>query len=125
MTLNRDDMLLTEDESYFATKVCEDGEDGGCGGAYCLDYLAAQRDKTLRKVVEWLEDIEERGVDDPEGLLFVTLHNVPIAFGDLNGDGAADAAVIIATNSSGSGTFVALVAVLNDGGSPAQPLPPT
>ena len=36
-----------------------------------------------------------------------------VGFGDLNGDGADDAAVVLATNSGGSGTFNELVAVLN------------
>ena len=42
----------------------------------------------------------------------------PIATGDLNGDGAADAVLILATNTGGTGTFVELHAVLNDGGKP-------
>lgn len=40
------------------------------------------------------------------------------ATGDLNGDGVADAAVILAANMGGSGTFVNLAAVLNEGGKP-------
>ena len=40
------------------------------------------------------------------------------AIGDLNGDGAPDAAVILAANTGGSGVFVNLAAVLNDGGKP-------
>lgn len=40
------------------------------------------------------------------------------AFGDLNGDGAPDAAVFLAANSGGSGVFVYLAAVLNDKGTP-------
>jgi hypothetical protein len=42
----------------------------------------------------------------------------PYAIGDLNGDGAADAAVILAANTGGSGVFVSLAAVVNDGGKP-------
>ena len=42
----------------------------------------------------------------------------PIATGDLNGDGAADAVIILATNTGGTGTFIELHAVLNDGGKP-------
>ncbi|MCU0503113.1 MAG: Gmad2 immunoglobulin-like domain-containing protein, partial [Anaerolineae bacterium] len=42
----------------------------------------------------------------------------PIVMGDLNGDGAADAALILATNTGGSGMFIELHAVLNDGGRP-------
>jgi hypothetical protein len=42
------------------------------------------------------------------------------AFGDLNGDGKADAAVLLAENGGGSGVFVSLVAVLNQAGTPQQ-----
>lgn len=38
------------------------------------------------------------------------------AFGDLNADGAEDAAVILATDSGGSGTFYYLAAVINSEG---------
>lgn len=40
------------------------------------------------------------------------------ATGDLNGDGVADAAVVLAANMGGSGTFVYLAAVLDDRGMP-------
>jgi hypothetical protein len=43
-----------------------------------------------------------------------------MAFGDLNGDGAGDAAALVAENYGGSGTFVSLVVFLNESGSPAQ-----
>jgi hypothetical protein len=42
----------------------------------------------------------------------------PAAFGDLNGDGAKDAVVGLVTQSGGTGNFVELAAVLNQGGSP-------
>jgi hypothetical protein len=42
----------------------------------------------------------------------------PYAIGDLNGDGAADAAVVLAANTGGSGVFTTLAAVVNDGGKP-------
>lgn len=42
------------------------------------------------------------------------------AYGDLNGDGKADAAVILAENQGGSGVFESVVAVLNQGGAPHQ-----
>jgi len=41
-----------------------------------------------------------------------------IAFGDLNGDGAEDAAVILVSNPGGSGTFYELAAVINSNGNP-------
>jgi hypothetical protein len=41
-----------------------------------------------------------------------------VAFGDLNGDGVDDAAVILASSGGGSGTFITLEAVINDAGTP-------
>jgi hypothetical protein len=42
------------------------------------------------------------------------------AFGDLNGDGARDAAVILAENSGGSGVFIYLAAVVSQDGTPSN-----
>ena len=44
----------------------------------------------------------------------------PMAFGDMNGDGAVDAAALVAENYGGSGTFVSLVVFLNENGKPSQ-----
>jgi hypothetical protein len=44
----------------------------------------------------------------------------PYAIGDLNSDGRPDAAVITATETGGSGTFIALAAVVDDQGTPRQ-----
>lgn len=44
----------------------------------------------------------------------------PVAFGDLNGDGQEDAAVILRANTGGSGTFYELVGLLNQSGTPVQ-----
>jgi hypothetical protein len=44
----------------------------------------------------------------------------PIAIGDLNGDGRADAAVLLAENAGGTGTFVSLLALLNQAGQAIQ-----
>jgi hypothetical protein len=43
-----------------------------------------------------------------------------VAFGDLNGDGKADAAVILAENGGGSGIFESVIAVLDQSGNPHQ-----
>ena len=43
-----------------------------------------------------------------------------VAFGDLDGDGIADAAVVLFTSGGGSGTFKYLVAVLDRDGEPVQ-----
>ncbi|MEE9143117.1 MAG: hypothetical protein V3U59_10415 [Gammaproteobacteria bacterium] len=44
----------------------------------------------------------------------------PISFGDLDGDGHADAVVTLATNTGGSGVFVKFVTVQNKRGRPGQ-----
>ena len=43
-----------------------------------------------------------------------------VAFGDLNGDGAQDAAALMSENYGGTGVFVSVIAVLNTGGRPVQ-----
>ena len=43
-----------------------------------------------------------------------------VAFGDLDGDGFADAAVVVFTSGGGSGTFKYLIAVLDRDGAPEQ-----
>ncbi len=50
----------------------------------------------------------------------VTLYPEVYAFGDLNGDGVDDAAVILIESSGGSGSFLYLAAVLNEGGTPVN-----
>jgi hypothetical protein len=54
-----------------------------------------------------------------ENILHVTLMD-PIAFGDLNNDGAEDAAIVLSENVGGTGFFMTVVAVLNQGGTPHQ-----
>jgi hypothetical protein len=44
----------------------------------------------------------------------------PIAFVDVNGDGALDGAVLMAENGGGTGTFVSLIVMLNQDGAPLQ-----
>lgn len=46
--------------------------------------------------------------------------NDTVAFGDLDGDGIADAAVVVFISGGGSGTFIHLVAVLDRDGQPTQ-----
>jgi hypothetical protein len=43
-----------------------------------------------------------------------------VAFGDLNGDGKPDSAILLAENTGGSGTFISLVVVLDENGQPVQ-----
>jgi hypothetical protein len=42
------------------------------------------------------------------------------AFGDLNGDGKNDAAIILAENQGGSGSFESVIGILDQGGTPHQ-----
>jgi hypothetical protein len=51
--------------------------------------------------------------------LVVTLVE-PTAYGDLDGDGVDDAAVLLASDSGGSGAFIDLHAVLNENGEPVD-----
>lgn len=44
----------------------------------------------------------------------------PVAMGDLNGDAAADAAVVLAASTGGTGVFKSLHVVVNDGGKPRE-----
>lgn len=51
--------------------------------------------------------------ENGEGADYINVALLPqVAFGDLNGDGAGDAVVLIAENYGGSGTFISLVPVL-------------
>ena len=58
----------------------------------------------------------------PLGPLFIVLTADPV-FGDLDGDGVDDAVFITVTNTGGTGRFHDVIAVLNDGGSPAPTAP--
>ena len=64
-------------------------------------------------------EAEEEIAPGSASKLVVTLIE-PTAFGDLNGDGVDDAAVLLASNSGGSGTFIDLHAVLNENGEPVD-----
>jgi len=74
-------------------------------------------DQILRTIQ--LKDGKYESGSDPAqpGYVLVNLGE-KIAFGDLNGDGLADAAITIAENYGGTGQFVSVVAVLNQNGQP-------
>ncbi|MCL4531393.1 MAG: hypothetical protein M1282_18570 [Chloroflexi bacterium] len=58
---------------------------------------------------------------DPASADYASVNLLPqIAYGDLNGDGASDAAILIAENYGGTGVFVSVIAMLNQNGQPMQ-----
>ncbi len=76
-------------------------------------YFAPQYQKTVQ-----LTDGKFQAGSGPD--IFLAALQPEMAFGDLNGDGAQDAAVLLAENGGGSGIFVSLLAMLNQGGLPIQ-----
>ncbi len=77
---------------------------------YASDFTASKKAKLVAG------KYEESAAPGSASKVTVTLVPQPVAFGDLNGDGVDDAAVILATNSGGSGTFIVLNVMLNDKG---------
>jgi predicted small lipoprotein YifL len=63
-------------------------------------------------------EYQEEIVPGAASKLIIVVYPDMHAFGDLNGDGVDDAAVVLATSGGGSGTFISLEAVLNDQGRP-------
>jgi hypothetical protein len=74
-------------------------------------------------VYQFVDGAYQQG-SDAAATDYVSLHLVAVdpdrqaVFGDLNGDGADDAAVILAENYGGTGVFVSVAAVLNENGQP-------
>jgi predicted small lipoprotein YifL len=63
-------------------------------------------------------EYQEEIVPGAASKLIIAVYPDMYAFGDLNGDGVDDAAVVLATSAGGSGTFISLEAVINDQGTP-------
>jgi len=63
-------------------------------------------------------EYEEEIVPGAASKLIIVFYRDMYAFGDLDGDGVEDAAVVLATSGGGSGTFISLEAVINDKGTP-------
>ena len=58
--------------------------------------------------------------EEPDVRAYAGIVEGAIEFGDLDGDGFADAAVVAYTSGGGSGTFIHVIAVLDRSGQPAQ-----
>ncbi len=72
------------------------------------------------KTVQLTDGVYQNG-SDPASPDFIDVRLAEqMAFGDLNGDGVGDAAVLLAENYGGTGVFVSVVAVLNQNGQPVQ-----
>lgn len=92
---------------------------------YCYD-TAASSDITLKELknAEYYIGMLERkakfvdGTFVQQGDEYLKVVISDVAFGDLNGDGRGDAAVIMESDGGGSATFIDLAAVINDSDSP-------
>jgi hypothetical protein len=80
------------------------------------EYHSEWPAKGVAKLTEG--EYEEEIVPGAASKLTIVVYPNMHAFGDLDGDGADDAAVVLATSGGGSGTFISLEAVLNDKGAP-------
>jgi hypothetical protein len=80
------------------------------------EYSTEWEDDGIIKLTDGRYDGEPY-VEDSATHLIITLVE-PVAFGDLDGDGIDDAAVILAADPGGSGTFVSLEAVYSENGEP-------
>jgi hypothetical protein len=103
-----------------------------------VGYLSWDRDAKLEppsetldtrslRNAEYLSESAESGrvqlrdgrLIDEAARVWVTMLNV-VAYGDVNGDGVSDAAVILATNTGGSGVFHDLAVVVDRDGRPVN-----
>ena len=100
---------------------------GGQAGAPAVSPLTVEQLKNAEYHSEWpaegvakLTDgeYEEEIVPGAASKLTIVVYPDMYAFGDLDGDGVDDAAVVLATSAGGSGTFISLEAVINDKGTP-------
>jgi len=80
-------------------------------GAYPIHAFSRQ------KWVQLQNGVFRRGMDEDDAY-FLEVRLVQAAWGDLNGDGRADAAVILVSHTGGSGRFFEAAAVVNDRGRP-------
>ena len=82
-----------------------------------LVALVEYQTPTSQKTITLKDGKYENG----SGADYVSATMLPqFAFGDLNGDGIEDAAVLIGENDGGSGTFVCVYAIINQSRQPVQ-----
>ncbi|MGB5525752.1 MAG: hypothetical protein WBN79_02685 [Gemmatimonadota bacterium] len=80
----------------------------------------------LRSAAYFSQHVDEREIRLANGVFRDTARRVAVFFqpeyaaGDLDSDGVPDAAVVLATTTGGSGTFLDLAVVLNEDGRPAN-----
>jgi hypothetical protein len=80
--------------------------------------IAGIADAESMRTIQLTDGRFESGSDPAvEGYVNVAM-GAQVAFGDLNGDDIPDAAIIIGENYGGTGNFVSVVAMLNQGGQP-------
>jgi len=80
----------------------------------------------LRSAAYFSQHVDEREIRLANGVFRDTARRVAVVFqpeyaaGDLDSDGVPDAAVVLATTTGGSGTFLDLALVLNEDGRPVN-----
>ncbi|MHB8079153.1 MAG: hypothetical protein ACYDIE_07855 [Candidatus Krumholzibacteriia bacterium] len=100
------------------------GAGAGCGRR-AAPALTVEALRNASYHVEYVEQgrvtlRDGRYVNDGETPVRITLLD-SVAFGDLDGDGAVDAAALLACETGGSGVFIQLAPVFDRGGRPRNP----
>lgn len=72
----------------------------------------------VSQTVKLTDGIFQSGSDPASTDFASVVMGEQVAYGDLNGDGAQDAAIILAENYGGTGVFVSVAVMLNRGGQP-------
>ena len=74
----------------------------------------------VARIISFKDGKYEQGTDPSQtGYVSISIGD-QIVFGDLNGDGLADAVVSLAENYGGTGVFVSILVILNNSGQPGR-----
>ena len=112
--LIEDDMRLLSEE----TVALPAGEDSAALTAEILRNATYQHGFPKAGQAQLQDGMYEEKIDsDSASVIYLALSD-QIAIGDLDGDGVDDAAVVLAANGGGSGTYYSLAAVINQDGTP-------